>query len=325
VSKLRTGQHASNQLPVIDVAPLFQATECPQTAAALYRTATTSGFVYIRNHGIPDSVIQNARASALGFFAQPENVKSELTVSKHHHGWLPSGGAQMADDITTDRKESFIWGEENRLQPGPEEHVLRGPNQWPDQSIPDLRQHALQWFDCTQDLAQHLLRAFAFALGINTNFFVRHNNRPLSRASFVYYPPHASVGGVDLPPPNQFGVGPHTDFGVLTILCQDHVGGLEIENEQGNWHPAPPIADTLVVNVGDLLARWTNGVYKSARHRVTIPYKSERLSLVLAYDPNAETLIDARNIYPASTDCPAPIRCGDYLDWRFARAFAYRR
>ena len=124
---------------------------------------------------------------------------------------------------------------------------------------------------------------------------------------------------------DQFGVGPHTDFGVLTVLCQDAVGGLQVEDLNGDWVHAPPIEGTLIVNVGDLLSRWTDGAYRSTAHRVVNSSGKERLSMVLAFDPEPDTLIDAKEVFgndyrPAET----AISCGDYLNWRFEKAFSYR-
>ena len=111
-----------------------------------------------------------------------------------------------------------------------------------------------------------------------------------------------------------------------TILCQDNVGGLQVQNLEGEWVHAPPIEGTLLVNVGDLLSRWTDGAYKSTPHRVVNRSGKERLSLVLAFDPNPETLIDANEVFGATYHANnPPISCGDYLIWRFAKAFAYRK
>ncbi len=109
------------------------------------------------------------------------------------------------------------------------------------------------------------------------------------------------------------------------MLCQDDVGGLEVEDINGNWIQAPPIDGSLVVNVGDLLSRWTDGMYKSTPHRVVNHSEKERLSLVLAFDPNPETQVDASQVFGANYHPKEEaITCGDYLVWRFEKAFSYR-
>ena len=98
------------------------------------------------------------------------------------------------------------------------------------------------------------MRGFALGLGLPENFFLRSADRPLSRASLVYYPHQEEANRT------QFGVGPHTDFGVLTVLCQDEIGGLQVQDIHGEWMEAPPKKNALVINVGDLLSRWTAGI-----------------------------------------------------------------
>ena len=178
----------------------------------------------------------------------------------------------------------------------------------------------MDYFARVHEVAHHLMRGFAFGLGLDENFFLRTAGAPLSRASYVYYPQQPADMGED-----QFGVGPHTDFGVLTVLCQDSVGGLQVEDIEGNWIQAPPIEGSLVVNVGDLLSRWTGGAYKSTPHRVVNSSGRERLSLVLAFDPDPDTMIDARDVVgPELSPTDEAITCGDYLIWRFKKAFSYR-
>ena len=121
-------------------------------------------------------------------------------------------------------------------------------------------------------------------------------------------------------------MAPHTDFGVLTVLCQDEIGGLQIQRRDGQWMAMPPISGTLVVNIGDLLHRWSNRRYRSTVHRVINSSGRERLSLVLAWDPNFETLVDPHAFCAAGeTPHDEPIACGDYLLWRFRKAFSYRQ
>jgi len=309
----------ANQIPVIDITPLRDGRDPKSVAKALHAASTGLGFIYIHGHGIPDEVIANARQSAYEFFRGPESEKNAVCVSAGHRGWLASGGAKMDDDAKADLKESYIWG----LQCGDgvvlDDHSLRGENLWPGH-VPDFEEHATTYFRHAHQVAHHLMRGFALGLDLPKEFFLRTSDKPLSRASYVYYPPQPEELGED-----QFGVGPHTDFGVLTVLCQDAVGGLQVQDMDGTWLTAPPIEGTLVVNVADLLARWTDDAYKSTPHRVVNSSGRERLSLVLAFDPNPETMIDAREVFgPDYEPKEAPITCGDYLTWRFNKAFSYR-
>lgn len=303
-------------IPVVDITPLRDGSDTRAVAEALHAASQGYGFIYIRGHGIPDDVIEAARASAYAFFRSSPELKETVRISEKHRGWLGRGGAKMHDDAKADLKESFIWGYQDNAGATPDEHPLRGPNQWPE-FVANMQSAAMNYFNQAHDVAHHLMRGFAQGLDLPEDFFLRTASRPLSRASYVYYPAQPADLGTD-----QFGVGPHTDFGVLTVLCQDAVGGLQIQDVNGEWMHAPPIEGTLIVNVADLLSRWTDGAYKSTPHRVVNASGRERLSLVLAFDPDPDTMIDAREV--VGTASQAPITCGDYLIWRFDKAFAYR-
>jgi len=310
----------ADEIPVIDITPLRDGSDPAGVARALHAASTGLGFIYVQGHGIPDAVIDAARAAAYAFFHSDPAQKETVRVSSSHRGWLGRGGAKMQDDAKTDLKESFIWGFQDETGSTPDDHPLRGDNLWPAFQ-PGLEQAAMAYFRHAHDVAHHLMRGFALGLDLPATFFLTTADTTLSRCSFVYYPPQDADAGAD-----QFGVGPHTDFGVLTVLCQDNVGGLQVEDANGDWIEAPPIPGTLLVNVADLLARWTDGAYKSTPHRVVNSSGRERLSLVLAFDPNPETMIDAHEVFGADYSPKSePITCGDYLDWRFAKAFAYRK
>ena len=320
-------------IPVVDISVLIEAdtdfsndntnnhehNALHNVAKALCAASQNPGFIYISGHGIPDDIIDAARQQALTFFRQSDAQKSAVSISPRHRGWLAQGGAKMQDDVVADLKESFLWGYQDADGHTPEDHPIRGANHWPT-SVPELQPAAVAYYQHAERVAMCLLRGFAQGMGLSADFFLRRCERPLSRASFVYYPAQPEALGS-----RQFGVGPHTDFGVLTVLCQDDVGGLQVQTPDGDWIHAPPIPGTLVVNVGDLLARWTDDHCRSTPHRVVNSSGRERLSLVLAFDPDPETSIDAREVhgidYPAAHD---PITCGDYLIWRFGKAFSYR-
>lgn len=306
-------------IPVIDVTPLRDGTDAGAVAKALHRASQELGFIYIKGHGIPEAAIEAARNSALKFFRHGEDEKSRVTISERHRGWLRRGGAIMEDGAKPDLKESFLWGGQDADGNTAEDHPLRGRNRWPG-FVPDLENHAMVYFNHVQEVAVQLMRGFALGLDLAPDFFLRNCSKPLSRASLVYYPSQTKEMGE-----NQFGVGAHTDFGVLTVLCQDSVGGLQVQGLHGEWLDAAPIDGTLIVNVGDLLARWTDGSYRSTNHRVVNTSGRERLSLVLAFDPDPETVIDSRDVFGPSHNAAAPpITCGDYLIWRFGKAFNYR-
>ena len=307
---------SADQIPVIDISSLVSGEADIEVAKSLHHASQNLGFLYVTGHGIDPLLTNQLYQSGLTFFRAPNEQKQSVSVSKNHRGWLGSGQAKMDDKALSDFKESYIWGAENAHHYA--DHSLRGSNLWPV-FVPELETLGNAYFNQAHQVAHHLMRGFALGLGLEEGFFLQTTQRPLSRASLVYYPNQEETN------PNQFGVGPHTDFGTLTLLQQDQVGGLQVQDVNGDWLEAPPVEGSLVVNVGDLLTHWTAGAYKSTPHRVINSSGYERLSIVLAYDPNPETVIDPRSIMGAdySGDLPA-MTCGDYLQRRFKKAFSYR-
>jgi isopenicillin N synthase-like dioxygenase len=222
------------------------------------------------------------------------------------------GEARMAGSARPDLKESFVWGLD---QPG-EDGIPA--NRWPD-FMPEMRTVLTAFFDAGNAVGWRMLRAFAGALDADPDRFVRGIDRPISRGSVIYYPPQAPDMGEQ-----QFGVSPHTDYGCLTLLHQDNTGGLQVQGRNGAWLMAHPIPDTFVVNVGDLLARWTNDRFRSTPHRVVNRSGRTRLSTAIFVDPNRDTLIEPV-VRPGETPRYEPVTCGDYLRGRLDAAFAYRK
>ncbi|MBT4017933.1 MAG: isopenicillin N synthase family oxygenase, partial [Alphaproteobacteria bacterium] len=212
-------QFDASLIPVIDITPLRDGTDPIGVARALHAASQDLGFIYIQGHGIPLDTIDAARNSAMDFFRAPEADKASIAVSTKHRGWLGQNGAKMQDDAKPDLKESFIWGCQDNDGKAPDDHHLRGDNKWPA-FAPDMQTLAMNYFDGVHEVAHHLMRGFALGLDLEEDFFLRTASQPLSRASYVYYPQQPEDMGDE-----QFGVGPHTDFGVLTVLCQDSVGG----------------------------------------------------------------------------------------------------
>ncbi len=309
-------------IPVIDVAPLFSADRSgvANVAQGMLAASESVGFFYIGNHGVPRSLLDAVVAESLEFFARPQDQKLTVRVSPHHRGFIPIGEAKMYKGARVDLKESFVWG----LDIAPDDPdfasggTLLAPNQWPEFQ-PAMRAAFNRYFDACHAVAWRLMRAFATALAIDEDYFVRRIDRPISRGSAVYYPPQPAELEQD-----QFGVAPHTDYGCLTLVYQANVGGLEVYSRDREWVLAHPIEDTFVVNVGDLLARWTNDRFRSTPHRVVNRSGAERLSLAMFVDPDHDTLIEpvCRNGQPARYP---PVACGEYVRGRFDKSFAYRQ
>ena len=314
---VRSRAVGATEIPIIDIAGLRDGRSSQSVARQLEWAARELGFIYVKGHGISQSSIETARDTALDFFRLPLTQKQEASSNAFHHGYLRPGQSKMFDDAPIDLKESFNWGfEVDASEPG---NRMLAPNRWPP-SMPALRAAVHPFFEAASACAVDLLGGFATAAGLSVDAFCATADQPVSRGSLQYYPPPTAEQG------ERFGVSAHTDFGVLTVLCQDALGGLEIQTADGEWLAVEPIPGTLVVNVGDLLERWSDGYFRSTVHRVINTSGRERLSLVLAYDPNYETLVDPRLLcQPGQVPQHEPITVGDYLVWRFDRAFAYRQ
>lgn len=309
-------------IPIVDLGVLQGESDLDEVGRSLVWAATEVGFIYVKNHGVSDAALTRAREAALAFFRLPDEQKLEAKTNAHHHGYLRPGSTKMHDDAEADLKESFNWGIEldERTLADERDNPLLGPNQWPT-AMPELQAAVYPYFEQASDTATRLLRAFARGVSLPTDFFLRQAERPVSRGSLQYYPPQS-----DASKETRFGVAPHTDFGVLTVLCQDANGGLELQMMSGEWRAVPPIEGTFVVNVGDLLHRWSNGRFRSTPHRVINTSGRERLSLVLAYDPNFETSVESQTLcLPGESPQWQETTVGEYLMWRFAKAFAYRK
>ena len=313
-----------DKIPVIDVSKLRSGT--PETAHAvaleIRQAAEEVGFFYILNHGIPEAVIKQAYYVAKEFFNLPKELKDSVKINTNHHGYLSVGEAKMAEAERVDLKESFVWGLDL-----PDEHSsvtmenpFLGRNQWPDE-MPEFKRSVYPFFEAGLQCGRDMMRAFALAMELPEDSFLKATNEPIARSSIIRYPPQPEDLGVE-----QFGVAPHTDYGCLTLLWQDQVGGLEVQTREGEWVTAHPIENTLVVNVGDLLTRWTNERFKSTTHRVVNRKGQERYSMVIAWDPNFDTVVDPSVVCKNGTQpLYPPVRCGDYVLSRFDSSFSYRQ
>jgi isopenicillin N synthase-like dioxygenase len=306
-----TGRHAF--IPVIDLAPLTRAEAggAASIARAVRDAFTTSGFCYVENHGVPGEVIAEAARAALDFFHLPQAEKRKAAPKEAVRGFNAIGRTRMRGASNPDYKEYFQIGLElPRDDPAVlAGQPLRGPNQWPA-GLPAFEAALTRYFGEIAACGRRFLRAVALSLDVAETFFEDKYDKPLQRTQAVYYPRHPADAAEDL-----FGVAPHTDYGCVTLLWQDDVGGLEVQDRSGAWVQAPPIPGTLVVNIGDLLARWSNDRYRSTPHRVTNRSGRERLSIATFYDPDYTAPVDPSDLNLGGADAPKypPVSAGDYI------------
>jgi len=310
-------------IPVIDIEPLTGSDPVAIAAVGqgLLEAAGRVGFFYVRNYAVSQPLIDRVYALSHRFFALPADVKRSVRINALHRGFLAVGEARMYDKARIDLKESFIWGPEL----GPDDpdvaagKPLMGPNQWPA-AMPELAPTLKEYSAAVMDCGRSLLRGFAVSLGLEPNFFRERFAKPLARCSLIYYPPQPAESGSD-----QFGVAPHTDYGGLTLLNQDDTGGLQVRTRSGEWVTAPPIPGTFVVNIGDLMARWTNDRFLSTPHRVVNSSGRARYSVGVFFDPAFDAVIDPVDLRPNGPALYPPVTCGKYIVSRLDKAFTYRQ
>lgn len=308
-------------IPVIDLEPARKG-DAQSVGRQIHEAFTGSGFCYVRNHGIAQTVIDEARRQALDFFHLPLEEKLKSKPKEAVRGFNAIGRTKMKGALAPDYKEYFQIGLElPRDDPAVlAGQKLRGPNQWPA-AVPGFRPAMMDYFDEVARCGQLLLRAVAASLGAAEDFFVGKYEKPLQRTQAIYYPPHPKVDAGEL-----YGVAPHTDYGCITLLWQDDVGGLEVLDRSGCWVQAVPVPDTLVINIGDLLRRWSNDRYISNQHRVRNLSGRERLSIATFYDPDHLAIVDPGDL-GLSANQPRlhePISAGDYIIGRIEESQAHR-
>lgn len=270
------------KIPVIDISPFVEGSHDSQVAAQIAQACRQYGFFYIIGHGV-DEVLQ-ARLEQLSrqFFAQDLATKQAIRMElggRAWRGYFPVGGELTSGK--PDQKEGIYFGSEladdhPMVQTGAPMH---GRNLFP--AIPQFRETILDYMNALTQLGHTLMSGIALSLGLDADYFSdRYTTDPLILFRIFNYPPHSPS------PEGEFwGVGEHTDYGLLTILKQDNSGGLQVKS-QSRWIDAPPIANSFICNIGDMLDRMTAGQYRSTPHRVRNLAAGDRLSFPFFFDPN---------------------------------------
>lgn len=268
-----------SEIPVVDVRRLVAGDDDPAAIAALGRACSDIGFVYVAQHGVDPALIGEVVREAARFFALPPAAKRALTVNPQMRGYLPLDYVSLVGEPGggVSRQEGFWIGHERPPDPM---NPLDGPNVWPA-GVPRLASAMGAYFTALETLAGVLLRAFARALDCPSGFFDPFFTRPQTLLKLNHYPPQ------DAPEvESDIGVVGHCDSGGFTILWQDANGGLEVQSKNGDWVGAPPIPDTFVINLGNVMQIWTNGRFSSTPHRVINRSGNDRYSVPLFVNPS---------------------------------------
>ena len=296
-------------LPVIDIG-----TKRDEAAVAreIRGAALDTGFFYIANHGVSPEVIGGAFSALPQLFALPLEAKERLRRGKGRKGYEGTGVQIIDAGSPPDLKESWNVGwEHDPTDPNPP------INQWPE-GLPGFREAIDAYYGQLYALGGRLIRLVALSLDLPADYFNDAFSPPSTSLRCLCYPPQPEAAEY-----NQMGAGAHTDIGVLTMLAQDDCGGLELCNVAGEWLSAQAIPGTFVVNIGDLLMRWTNDRYRSSLHRVMhATTKRSRYSMAFFYSPRYATTIAplASCIAPGEQPKYEPVLAGEYSAMRLARS-----
>lgn len=294
----------ADRLPIIDLGPSFQSDAGKALVAEQVRIACRdTGFFYVVNHGIDQAIIDRTFAESARFFHQPEHVKMAALKQKGTNGFEPLGTQLLDPGSPPDFKESFNMS--RPALPGTPDYM---DNIWPE-NLPGFRECLEIYQREVIGLGTHISRMIALSLGMPLDFFDATFDNQKAALRLLRYPPMPQ-GPVD----NQLGCGAHTDWGWITVLAQDSMGGLEVETRAGDWIRVDPVPGAFVVNLGDLVPAWTNGLYHSSLHRVLNKRSDvDRYSIVLFFNHRFETPVEVvpTCLEPGETP-PAPFISGEH-------------
>ena len=317
-------------IPIIDIGEL----QSNPGEQAIQRIATEIGkacrgigFFYIVNHAIPDDSLAEAFEANRRVHRLPMHEKERIKLNKWHRGYETFASSQLTSSARfapaqhPNQLESFFLRHEvPTSDPRFEREPLCGPNQWP--ADPRFRDAVTRYDTAVRELAMRLLAPFSVAVGEEPGFFARFFAPASTALKLIHYPPVPAARPEDL-----FGIPPHTDYGFLTILAQDDVGGLQLQRVDGTWIPAPYVPGSFILNVGDILARWTNDEFSSTPHRVINPSASaDRYSIALFFDPSLDATVECLARFSGATRPVRyePVRYGDYYTMRLDKNFPDR-
>jgi isopenicillin N synthase-like dioxygenase len=270
-----------SDVPIIDVGDLVAGVPSQRAVAErLGWACREGGFFYVVGHGVDEALQLRLRELSRAFFDRGTEEKLRIAMPLGGRAWR--GYFRVGDELTSgkpDQKEGLYFGAE--LAPDDPRVVagtpMHGPNLFPDRPE-GFREAVMEYMAALTGLGHRLMAGLALSLGLEESYFADHGTaEPLTLLRIFNHPPPDD--------PTLWGVGEHTDYGLLTILLQDDAGGLEVRSRSG-WVSAPPVPGSFVCNIGDMLDRMTGGLFRSTPHRVRNPAPRDRLSFPFFFDPN---------------------------------------
>ncbi|MBE9605843.1 isopenicillin N synthase family oxygenase [Acetobacteraceae bacterium H6797] len=325
MTEAATASNLLETLPIVDLSALGTEEGDKAIAKSLDYAFSTIGFAYFANTPITAEQHKAIFEASRRFHALPEEAKKAVAMNEYHRGYMAPNTSvirtsSVANVTKPNYSESFMFMHE--VPEGDPRYglPLQGPTPWPAE-LPEFRTEVLAYQAAMEDFCRKLLGPIALALGMPKDSLLSYFEKPTTFLRLLHYPPQAPDS-----PDDAFGSAPHTDYGFITVLVQDMSGGLEARRADGTWLKATPIPGTFVVNVGDMLSRWTNGRWQSTPHRVKNLSGGDRYSCPYFFDMDMDAMVETLPtcVTPENPSRYPPVKYGDYLLERLNKNYAYR-
>ena len=295
------------QIPRIDISEIEEKEFSRTLLQDFFSAYNKYGFGYIINHGIEKTLIEQLFQVSKQFHSQPLSEKMRVALDHNHRGYIAINtstdvNSKLADVKKPNQSESFMMMREDKSELP--DVYLSGPNQWP--KLENFKEVLEKYTFNMTKLGRNLMRLALLSSGVKDLSVMQSLDTPTIWLRLLHYPPISKNSPSDL-----YGSAPHTDFGCLTILAQDEIGGLQVQTREGEWIDVPKLEGSFVVNVGDMLSRYTNGLLRSTPHRVINKSGKERLSCPFFFDPHTNAVVQPLK----GTGKPkfSPINFGEFL------------
>ncbi|CDK25400.1 unnamed protein product [Kuraishia capsulata CBS 1993] len=312
------------ELPSIDISPMFGVDQVAidRVVKAIRDACLDKGFFQIFNHGISPQLQDDAFKASKWFFALPKEEKLNLDKSKnsYNRGYESVGSQMFEETQNPDLKEGFYVGKEISKDHPLFGKINCGPNLWPSVEGSDhFRRVCMEYREKVFNLSKIVLRAIALGLGTDVSYFDTFTQDAIAIMRLLHYPAQEQLSD------NDRGIGAHTDFGALTLLLQGDVGGLQVlDDVSGEWIDVAPTKGAYVVNLGDMMQRWSNDVYHSNVHRVLNIVGQERYSIPLFLNGNPDCLVKCLPgcELPGGISKYPPITVEDYVSGKYGDSYS---
>ncbi|KAE9600338.1 hypothetical protein Lal_00046221 [Lupinus albus] len=293
-----------------------------QSVNSLKQACLDSGFFYVVNHGISQEFMDEVFVQSKKFFSLPHKEKMKLLRNEKHRGYTPILDELLdpENQVHGDYKEGYYIGVEVAEDDPESQKPFYGPNRWPASDIlPGWRETMEKYHHQALEVGKAVGRILALALDLNASFFDAPEmlGEPIATLRLLHY-----EGQTSDPSKGLYGAGAHTDYGLITLLATDNVSGLQICKDRDAkpqiWEDVAPLKGAFIVNLGDMLERWSNCVFKSTLHRV-LGNGRERYSIAYFIEPSHDCLVECLPTCKSDSNPPKfpPILCADYLSQRY--------